>query len=106
MFGKVRFQCITKFAGFPISVLKNAVDNRTLFLLQGVYFADMMSKSANYCYASLSQNIGLLLLAEVAVAPFHDLVHANYSADAECKAKNKLCVTLPSAPSRFITQLL
>ncbi|KAF8323020.1 PARP-domain-containing protein [Clavulina sp. PMI_390] len=57
---------------------------------KGAYFADMMSKSANYCYASLSQNTGLLLLAEVAVAPFNELTHANYNADAECKANNKL----------------
>jgi poly [ADP-ribose] polymerase len=61
-------------------------------LLQGVYFADMMSKSANYCHSSLSQNTGLLLLAEVAVAPFHDLTQAKYDADVECKAKNKLYV--------------
>lgn len=61
--------------------------------MQGVYFADMMSKSANYCYASLSQGTGLLLLAEVAVAPFNDLTQANYNADAECKEKNKLYVT-------------
>jgi len=53
----------------------------------------MMSKSANYCYSGLSQGTGLLLLAEVAVAPFHDLIHANYDAHAECKAKNKLYVT-------------
>lgn len=38
------------------------------FLLQfgkGVYFADMSSKSANYCFTSRAKNIGLLLLCEV-----------------------------------------
>lgn len=52
----------------------------------------MMSKSANYCYAGLSQNTGLLLLAEVAVAPFNELIHAKYDADVDCKANNKLYV--------------
>lgn len=60
---------------------------------KGVYFADMMSKSANYCYTGLSNNTGLLLLAEVAVAPFNELTGAKYDADVDCKANNKLCVT-------------
>ena len=33
---------------------------------KGVYFADMFSKSANYCYASHSATTGVLLLCEVA----------------------------------------
>ncbi|KAG6903003.1 hypothetical protein C0995_008576 [Termitomyces sp. Mi166 len=57
---------------------------------KGVYFADMMSKSANYCYAHLSNDTGLLLLCEVAVKPFHELTHASYYADQECKSKNKM----------------
>lgn len=32
---------------------------------KGIYFADMSSKSANYCYATLSKKVGLLLLSEV-----------------------------------------
>jgi poly [ADP-ribose] polymerase len=32
---------------------------------KGVYFADMVSKSANYCYASPTNPIGVLLLCEV-----------------------------------------
>ena len=32
---------------------------------KGVYFADMVSKSANYCCTTRSNNIGLLLLCEV-----------------------------------------
>ncbi|VDI78312.1 poly [ADP-ribose] polymerase, partial [Mytilus galloprovincialis] len=31
---------------------------------KGVYFADMSSKSANYCFASRSKNIGCILLSE------------------------------------------
>ena len=74
---------------------------------KGVYFADvglslasssqpcfdslnrlmqMMSKSANYCYAHLSHNTGLLLLCEVAAKPFHELKDADYDADKGCKA--------------------
>lgn len=34
---------------------------------KGVYFADMVSKSANYCFASLSAETGLLMLCEVAL---------------------------------------
>jgi len=32
---------------------------------KGVYFADMSSKSANYCFATKSKSVGLLLLCEV-----------------------------------------
>lgn len=32
---------------------------------KGVYFADMFSKSANYCYASNGCTSGVLLLCEV-----------------------------------------
>lgn len=46
----------------------------------------MMSKSANYCYAHLSDNTGLLLLCEVAAKPFYERVHAEYNADQGCKA--------------------
>lgn len=34
---------------------------------KGIYFADRVSKSANYCMASPSNNTGLLLLCEVAL---------------------------------------
>lgn len=34
---------------------------------KGIYFADMSSKSANYCYPSQNNNVGLLLLCEVSV---------------------------------------
>ncbi|KAG1749621.1 poly polymerase catalytic domain-containing protein [Suillus paluster] len=57
---------------------------------KGVYFADMMSKSANYCFASLSNQIGVLLLCEVAVKPFLEMNNANYSADEDCKKSKKL----------------
>jgi len=34
---------------------------------KGIYFADMVSKSANYCHTSKSSPTGLLLLCEVAL---------------------------------------
>ncbi|KAI0935474.1 hypothetical protein AcV5_003891 [Taiwanofungus camphoratus] len=58
---------------------------------KGVYFADMMSKSANYCHAYLSDNTGVLLLCEVAAKPFFEQHQANYNGDADCKEAGKLC---------------
>ena len=34
---------------------------------KGVYFADMVSKSANYCWTSPQSPVGLMLLCEVAL---------------------------------------
>ncbi|KAM7274788.1 hypothetical protein ACFE04_016654 [Oxalis oulophora] len=48
---------------------------------KGVYFADMFSKSANYCYASKSSRAGVLLLCEVALGEMEELLVANYEAD-------------------------
>jgi len=58
---------------------------------KGVYFADMMSKSANYCHAYLSDSTGLLLLCEVAAKPFYEQTQANYNAAEDCKAAKKIC---------------
>ncbi|TFY51615.1 hypothetical protein EVJ58_g10471 [Rhodofomes roseus] len=58
---------------------------------KGVYFADMMSKSANYCHAYLSDNTGILLLCEVAAKPFYEQHAANYNADQDCKAARARC---------------
>lgn len=57
---------------------------------KGIYLADMMSKSANYCYAHLSNGTGILLLCEAAVKPFNELQNALYNADQECKKHNAL----------------
>ncbi|GAB2281612.1 Poly [ADP-ribose] polymerase 2 [Dionaea muscipula] len=48
---------------------------------KGVYFADMFSKSANYCYASHTARTGVLLLCEVALGDMEELLCANYDAD-------------------------
>eukprot|EP00112_Aurelia_sp_Birch-Aquarium-sp1_P002057 Seg1224.3 transcript_id=Seg1224.3/GoldUCD/mRNA.D3Y31 product=Poly protein_id=Seg1224.3/GoldUCD/D3Y31 len=48
---------------------------------KGVYFADMSSKSANYCYPSRSKPIGLVMLCEVAIGKSRELLAADYEAD-------------------------
>ncbi|KAI8522658.1 hypothetical protein RHMOL_Rhmol13G0013300 [Rhododendron molle] len=48
---------------------------------KGVYFADMFSKSANYCYSSSACSAGVLLLCEVALGEMAELLTANYNAE-------------------------
>ncbi|XP_013868462.1 poly [ADP-ribose] polymerase 2 [Austrofundulus limnaeus] len=48
---------------------------------KGIYFADMSSKSANYCFANQSNHIGLLLLCEVALGDCNELLDADYEAN-------------------------
>lgn len=50
---------------------------------KGVYFADMSSKSANYCFATPSNPYGLLLLCEVALGTSNFLVDADYNAGTD-----------------------
>ncbi|KAL4630473.1 poly ADP-ribose polymerase 1 [Arapaima gigas] len=45
---------------------------------KGVYFADMVSKSANYCHTSQSDPVGLILLGEVALGNMLDLKKASH----------------------------
>ena len=54
---------------------------------KGVYLADISTKSANYCWASSSGNVGLLLLCEAELGkPMLELKYSSYSADQEAKA--------------------
>ncbi|KAL8548706.1 hypothetical protein ACS0TY_007826 [Phlomoides rotata] len=48
---------------------------------KGVYFADMFSKSANYCCSNKSATDGVLLLCEVALGDMTELLSGNYEAD-------------------------
>lgn len=48
---------------------------------KGVYFADMVSKSANYCFTSRENNVGCMLLCEVACGEFNELLHADSNAN-------------------------
>lgn len=45
---------------------------------KGIYFADMVSKSANYCCTTAQNNVGLMLLSEVALGDMHELTNASF----------------------------
>lgn len=45
---------------------------------KGIYFADMVSKSANYCCTNSESDTGLLLLCEVALGNMYERHHADY----------------------------
>jgi poly [ADP-ribose] polymerase 1 len=53
---------------------------------KGIYFADMVSKSANYCFTSKQNTTGLLMLCEVALGDMVELTEAKY---VEKLPKNK-----------------
>lgn len=58
---------------------------------KGVYFADISSKSANYCCSFNSGRVGLLLLCDVELGnPMQELTGANYNAGDDAKAKGCL----------------
>jgi len=57
---------------------------------KGVYFADMSSKSANYCFTTRSNPVGLLLLCEVSLGKANQLVAADYDADKLPKGKHSV----------------
>ncbi|KAL9243016.1 hypothetical protein vseg_016958 [Gypsophila vaccaria] len=45
---------------------------------KGLYFADLVSKSAQYCYTDRKSPVGLMLLSEVALGNVHELKKAQY----------------------------
>lgn len=57
---------------------------------KGVYFADMSSKSANYCFATKTKNTGLLLLCDVSLGNINTKLAADYSADKLPKGKHSV----------------
>jgi len=56
---------------------------------KGVYFADMSSKSANYCFANRSSATGVLVLCEVSLGAQYERLSAEYEAAARCAAAKK-----------------
>ena len=52
---------------------------------KGVYFADMSSKSANYCFTSRDAPVGVLLLSEVALGTPYRRLQSEYEADRSCR---------------------
>ncbi|XP_074589345.1 poly [ADP-ribose] polymerase 1 [Curcuma longa] len=45
---------------------------------KGIYFADLVSKSAQYCYVDKNDPVGLMLLSEVTLGEMHELKKATY----------------------------
>lgn len=72
---------------------------------KGIYFADMSSKSANYCFASRLKNTGLLLLSEVALGQCNELLEANPKAQGLLRGKHstKGMGKMAPSPAHFIT---
>ncbi|GAB0091469.1 Poly [Sergentomyia squamirostris] len=70
---------ITNFAGILSHGLKIAPPEAPVtgyMFGKGIYFADMVSKSANYCCTSSQNDTGLLLLCEVALGDMDELTTA------------------------------
>ncbi|KAJ1535003.1 Poly [ADP-ribose] polymerase 2, partial [Nowakowskiella sp. JEL0078] len=83
---------ITNFAGIMSQGLRIAPPEAPVtgyMFGKGVYFANMVSKSANYCFTNSQNNIGLLLLCEVALGAEKELLHADYNAGELAKKSNK-----------------
>jgi poly [ADP-ribose] polymerase len=53
---------------------------------KGVYFADVASKAANYCFATSDQPYGLLALCEVALGETYVKLETEYEARERAKA--------------------
>ncbi|CAF1164321.1 unnamed protein product [Rotaria sordida] len=74
---------LTNFAGIMSQGLRIAPPEAPVtgyMFGKGLYFADMSSKSANYCYPTPSKNTGLVLLTEVSLGKCHELLHADNNA--------------------------
>lgn len=72
---------------------------------KGIYFADMSSKSANYCFASRLKDTGLLLLSEVALGQCNELLEANPEAEGllQDRHSTKGLGKMAPNPASFIT---
>merc|ERR1719237_636909 len=68
---------------------------------KGVYFADMSSKAANYCFPSRSQPYGLLLVCEVSRGNAKELVAADPGADQLPKGLKSVSGLGRVAPSKM-----
>ncbi|KAG0340889.1 Poly [ADP-ribose] polymerase 2 [Podila humilis] len=56
---------------------------------KGAYFADCVSKSANYCFTNRQDNTGLMLLCEVALGDMFELQQSDYHAKTHSEAAGK-----------------
>ncbi|XP_015159900.1 poly [ADP-ribose] polymerase 2-like isoform X2 [Solanum tuberosum] len=73
---------------------------------KGVYFADMFSESAIYCYASSAAKNGVLLLCEVALGDMNELLSANSDADKLPSGKLSTKAVGATAPDFKEAQIL
>ncbi|KAL0840559.1 hypothetical protein ABMA28_015776 [Loxostege sticticalis] len=72
---------VTNFAGIISQGLRIAPPEAPVtgyMFGKGIYFADMVSKSANYCSTSPGNPVGLLLLCEVALGNMKECTKAEY----------------------------
>ncbi|RUP50934.1 hypothetical protein BC936DRAFT_137060 [Jimgerdemannia flammicorona] len=56
---------------------------------KGVYFADCVSKSANYCFTNQTDNEALMLLCEVALGETYELTNSDFYAAENSKKAGK-----------------
>ena len=72
---------VTNFAGILSQGLRIAPPEAPVtgyMFGKGIYFADMVSKSANYCSTSKKNNTGLLMLCDVALGNMYERNKAEY----------------------------
>ncbi|KAL3989812.1 Poly [ADP-ribose] polymerase 2 domain protein [Acanthocheilonema viteae] len=71
---------------------------------KGIYFADMATKSANYCYPQQNKP-GFLVLAEVALGEMNELLQADFHADKlpAGKSSTKGLGSIVPDPTTYIT---
>ncbi|CAB3243872.1 unnamed protein product [Arctia plantaginis] len=70
---------VTNFAGIISQGLRIAPPEAPVtgyMFGKGIYFADMVSKSANYCCTNKNNNVGLMLLCEVALGNMKECLRA------------------------------
>lgn len=73
---------------------------------KGIYFADMVSKSANYCRTTKSEPTGLMLLCEVALGNMYECKGAEYVTDLP-KGKHSTKgkgMTIPNPDAKVLTE--
>ncbi|TNN08103.1 Poly [ADP-ribose] polymerase 1 isoform 1 [Schistosoma japonicum] len=70
---------------------------------KGIYFADIVSKSANYCFTTQSQPEGLLLLCEVILGDMNECLQADASDLPPNYHSRKGIGSLTPDPSTFYT---
>lgn len=81
---------------------KQAVSTGYMFG-KGIYFADMVSKSANYCTAGLVNNTGLMLLCDVALGNSKLPTHAQDCSDLPNENEQSVKACGATYPTEFST---